>query len=204
MRKVFVFVILLLFNFFFIYGINYTNELMFKNDFMIYFKGKPISHNEEKEENKEELVVDTSYDGESYDDIGKKMDKIFSETLLEGYGSYIAKNSIAKGVNPYLIAGIILESTGCQNECNIILKQCNNVSLLKGEPGCFGGAYKKYGSIEDSIIDFINEISKKFYTKEMQIPSKMYKDYGKSSAWAFKVNKIMEKVKKVKVYKIFN
>ena len=198
MRKVFVFIILLLFNFLFIYGINYTNEIMFKSNFMIYFKGKPSTPDEETEKEEEIVVVDTSYDGESYEEIGKKMDKNLAGSLLEGYGEYIAKNSIAKGVNPYLIIGIILESTGCKNECNIIFKQCNNVAGIKGDPGCFGGSYKKYNSISDGINDIINEISNKFYTKEMQIPNKMYRDYGKNTTWAFKVNKIMETVKRSK------
>ncbi len=197
MRKVFVFIILVLFNFLFVYGINYANELMFKNDFMIYFKGKPVII---KEDDKEEEVViaDTSYDGEKMEDIAKKMDKYLEKTLLEGYGEHIAKTSISKGVNPYLIGGIILESTGCKNECNIIFKQCNNVAGIKDSPGCFGGSYKKYNNIGDSITDLINVISKKFYTKEMQVPNQMYKDYGKNATWAFKVSKIMENIKKIK------
>ena len=197
MRKVFVFIILLLFNILFIYGINYTNELMFKNDFMIYFKGKPIII-EEEPENEEIVVVDTSYDGEKMEDIASKMNKYFAKTSLEGYGEHIAKVSIAKGVNPYLIGGIIVNNTNCKNECTILFKQCNNVGSLKGSPGCFGGTYKKYNDVGDSITDLVGEISKKFYTKEMQVPNKMYSDYGKNATWAFKVSKIMENIKKVK------
>lgn len=198
MRKVFVFIILLVFNFAFIYGINYANELMFTNDFMIYFKGKPVLIKEEEVKEEEKEVVDTSYDGVSIEEIGKKIDKVYSETLLDGYGEFIAKTSVSKGVNPYLIGGIILENTACKNECTIIFKQCNNVSSMKGAPGCFGGSYKKYNSVGDSILDLVNEISKNFYTKDMQVPTKMYKDYGKNATWAFKVNKIMENIKKVK------
>ena len=197
MRKVFVFIIVLGFNFFFVYGVNYTNELMFKNNFMIYFKGKPVVVPTE-EEQEEEIVVNTDYDGESYEQIGKKIDKVFAKTLLEGYGEYVAKTSIAKGVNPYLVGGIILEGSSCNVECSFIFKECNNVAKLKGEPGCFGGVYKKYDSIGDSITDLVGEISKKFYTKEMQAPYKMYKEYGKNSTWAFTVTKIMENIKKSK------
>ncbi len=197
MRKVFVFIILLLFNFLFVYGINYANELMFTNDFMIYFKGKPVIIKDDDKED-EVVVADTSYDGEKMEDIARKMDKYFEKTLLEGYGEHIAKTSISKGVNPYLIGGIILESTGCKNECNILFKQCNNVAGIKDSPGCFGGSYRKYNSVGDSITDLVNIISKKFYTKEMQVPNLMYKDYGKNATWAFKVSKIMENIKKIK------
>lgn len=198
MRKVFVFIILLAFNFLFVYGVNYTNEFMFKNNFMIYFKGMPIVVPTEEENKEEELIVNTDYDGESYEQIGKKIDKVFAKTLLEGYGEYVAKTAIAKGVNPYLIGGIILEGSSCKTECSFIFKECNNVAKVKGEPGCFGGNFKKYDSIGDSITDLVNKISEKFYTKEMQMPYKMYKDYGKNSTWAFVVSKIMETIKKSK------
>ena len=197
MRKVFVFIILLGFNFLFIYGVNYTNEYMFKNNFMIYFKGKPEVP-EEKEDDSKEEVINTDYDGENYEQIGKKLDKVFTKTLLEGYGEYIARIAIAKSVNPYLIGGIILESTACKMECNILFKQCNNVSGMKGEPGCFGGNYKKYDSVGDGIIDLVNYISKNFYTTELQNPNKMYQEYGKNTTWAYKVNKYMETIKKSK------
>lgn len=198
MRKVVVFIILLGFNFLFICGVNYTNEFMFKNNFMIYFKGIPIEIISENEEGGEEVVVDTDYDGESFEQIGKKIDKVFAKSLLEGYGEFVAKTSIAKGVNPYLIGGIIWNESDCGVECSFIFKQCNNVSKLKGEPGCFGGTYKKYNNIGDSITDLVNEISKKFYTKESQAPYKMYKEYGRNSTWAFSVSKIMETIKKSK------
>ena len=197
MRKVFVFIILLLFNFLFVYGINYANELMFKNDFMIYFKGKPVIISDEEEENKE-IIIDTSYDGEKMEDIARKMDKYFEKTPLEGYGEFIAKTSISKGVNPYLIGGIIIDNTSCKNDCSILFKQCNNVGGLKGTPGCFGGTYKEFKNVGDSITELVGEISKRFYTKEMQVPNTMYADYGKNATWAFKVNKIMEKLKTMK------
>lgn len=197
MRKVLVFIILLAFNFLFVYGVNYTNELMFKNNFMIYFKGMPIVIPIE-EELEEEIIVNTDYDGESFEQIGKKIDKVFKKSLLEGYGEYVAKTSIAKGVNPYLIGGIIWNESECNVECSFIFKQCNNVSRIKGEPGCFGGAYKKYDNVGDSITDLVNEISKRFYSKELQTPYKMYKDYGKNSTWAFTVSKTMETIKKSK------
>ncbi len=201
MRKWLIFIILLLFNFLFIYGINQTNILMFNNNFMIYLYPQPEEIKEEEPEvvkEEEEEEVDINFNGESVEQIGKKMDKYFEKTLLEGYGEYIAKSSIKKSVNPYLIAGIMLENTGCKNECSIILKECNNVSGIKGSPGCFGGTYKEYDGIDGSISDLIGMISQKFYTPEMQVPNKMYKDYGKTSTWAFIVSKYMEEIKKVK------
>ena len=203
MRKGLIFLILLAFNFLLIYGINQANVLMFNNNFMIYLNKEddpePIKEETETEDpKKEEVVVDTKFNGETYEAIGKKIDKYCKKTPLEGYGEYIAKNSIIKGVNPYLITGIILESSNCKIECSIIFKECNNVSGMKGSPGCFGGTYKSYNKVEDAISDIIGLISKDFYTPEMQSPYKMYKDYGKTSSWALKVSNYMDNIKKTK------
>ena len=201
MRKGFIFIILLAFNFLLIYGINQANVLMFNNNFMIYLNpsDKPVEDTPKEEDPvKEEEPVDTSFNGESIETIGKKIDKYCAKTPLDGYGEYIAKTSIRKSVNPYLISGIILESTNCKNDCSIIFKECNNTSGMKGSPGCFGGAYKVYKKLEDSISDLVNTISHDFYTPEMQSPYKMYKDYGKNSSWAFKVTNFMDVIKRTK------
>ena len=200
MRKGFIFVILLAFNFLLIYGINEANLLMFNNNFMIYLNSedKPVEKEEDNPIASPEEPVDTSFNGESFEAIGKKIDKYCAKTELEGYGEYIAKTSVMKSVNPYLIVGIILESTNCKNECSVIFKECNNTSGMKGSPGCFGGSYKEYKKLEDSISDLVNKISHDFYTPEMQAPYKMYKDYGKSSSWALKVSNFMEAIKRTK------
>ena len=170
---------------------------------MIYLNSedKPIDdpkveENDPKE--KKEDPIDTDFNGESVEVIGKKIDKYCKKTPLEGYGEYIAKTSIRKSVNPYLISGIIIENSNCINECSVIFKECNNISGMKGSPGCFGGAYKQYNSLEDSITDLVNYISHDFYTPEMQSPYKMYKSYGKNSSWAFKVSNYMDIVKRTK------
>ena len=201
MRKVLIFVILLAFNFLLVYGINQANLLMFNNNFMIYLDQDDKPKEEEIKEDtpiKEEKPVDTSYNGESIEEIGKKIDKYCDKTALEGYGEYIAKAAITKSVNPYLVSGILLESSNCKNKCSILFEECHNASGIKGQPGCFGGSYKKYDKLEDSINELVNKISKEFFTPEMQTPYKMYKDYGKNSSWALKVSNYMEAVKKTK------
>lgn len=200
MRKGFIFLILLAFNLLLIYGINQANVLMFNNNFMIYLnaKDKPVTPKDEDTSKEETEPVNTSFNGESAEVIGKKIDKYCSKTPLDGYGETIARAAIKKSVNPYLISGIILESTNCKIECSIIFKECNNVSGIKGSPGCFGGAYKSYSKIEDAITDIVNDINKNFYTLEMQAPYKMYKSYGKTSSWAFKVSNYMDAIKRTK------
>ena len=199
MRKWFVFIILLAFNFLLMYGINSANVLMFNNDFMIYLnkENKPVTPKEEEDDNSK-VEIDTNFNGESIEEIGEKIDNYCKKTPLEGHGEYIARASIMKGVNPYLIGAMVLESSKCKTDCSVIFKECNNVSGIKGRPGCFGGAYKYYSNIDDSINEMVNNISKEFYTKEMQMPYKMYKELGVNSSWAFKVSNYMERLKKGK------
>jgi len=201
MRRGFIFLVLLAFNLLLIYGINQANIIMFNNNFMIYLNPEdelmPVKEEEEVVQ-EEEIPIDTKFNGESIETISKKIDKYCKKTPLEGYGEYIAKTSIVKGVNPYLISGIILENSNCKIDCSVIFKECNNTSGMKGSPGCFGGAYKSYNKLEDSILDVINIISHDFYTPEMQAPYKMYKEYGRSSSWALKVSNFMDGIKKTK------
>ena len=198
MRKWFIFIVLLVFNFLLLYGINQTNILMFNNNFMIYLNKKEEPKTPKEDDTPKEEEVDTSFNGESIEEIGKKIDNYCKKTPIEGHGEYIAKTSITKGVNPYLIGAIILESSKCKTDCSVIFKECNNVSGIKGSPGCFGGAYKYYKDIDDSINDIVGSISKSFYTQEMQVPYKMYKDYGKNTSWAFKISNYMEGLKRGK------
>lgn len=197
-RKIIVLIFVSVFNFVLIEGINYTNQYMFKHNFLIRL-------NEDKEEKPSEVIpgddtpiINTDYNGESASSIGKKIEKLLKKSDLEGYGEYIATTSIKKGVNPYLIGGIILENTNCAAECSIIVKNCNNVGELKGSPGCFGGSYKKYNLIEESIDDLVNYIYDNFVSNDLTNPNAIYKKYGKDTTWAFKVNRYMEKIKKSK------
>ena len=145
MRRCIILFVLLIFNFFVFYGIKEFNKIIIDNDMVIYFNEKPVVTPKEEVEFLD-VVVD-EYNKEKIENIINKMDKYFLKTPLEGYGEYIVKTSAYKGVDPYLIAGIVLESTTCKYDCSILFKECNNVYMEKGEPGCFWGSYKKYDKI---------------------------------------------------------
>ncbi len=196
MRRSVILITLLVFNFFIFYGIKEFNKVIIDNDMMVYFKEKPVVIETEKVEFLD--VVVEEYNKEKIENIIAKMDKYFNKTPLEGYGEYIVKTAAYKGVDPYLIGGIILESTTCKYDCTILFKECNNVYMEKGEPGCFGGSYKKYDKIDDSILDLVLNIRKNFEDSKEQTPVKIYKHFNKNSSWAFKVNKYIEILKRVK------
>ena len=199
-RKIIVFILILGFNFILINGISYANRLMFENDFIIKINNDKTNENLNNNISQEETPsINTEYEGESIESVAKKLEKYFKKTPLEGYGEHIASSSIKKGVNPYLIGGIILENTKCTTDCSIIFKNCNNVGDLRGAPGCFGGSYKKYDSIESSVNDLVDYVYDKFIVNKLTSPTAIYKKYGKDITWAFKVTNYMEKIKKVKI-----
>ena len=197
MRKRLVFVIILLCNFFFVYGINYANQVMEENDFLIYLKeeDKPVV---EETEVKEDHSNDKEFNGESIEVIGEKIENVFAKTDLEGMGEYVSRSSITKGVNPYLVGGIILVNTNCKNECSVLFKQCHNVSEKKGKPGCFGGTYQEFNNVNEGIDALILDIGNKFSDVETQLPYKIFSSFGKNETWAYKVNEYMERLKRGK------
>lgn len=197
MRRFLILLILLIFNSLIFYGIKEVNKVIIDNDLFVYFNEKPIVIEDEEEENLDVVVDD--FNGENIEKISQKLDKYFEETALAGYGDYITKTAAYKNVNPYLVAGIVLESTSCKYECTPLFNECNNVFMEKGEPGCFGGSYKKYKKIDDSILELTLKIRKGYTDIKEQVPAKMYKDFNKNLTWAFKVEKYMEKLKGIKV-----
>ena len=193
-RRIVVFIFVCLFNLVLVNGIGYVNTFLSENNFLIVLNDKPQDENNnvdvpnEEEENHE-------YNGEDSKKIINKLEKFLKKTELEGYGEYIVSSSLKKDINPYLIAGIIMENTNCKVECSIIVKSCNNVGDLNGSPGCFGGKYKKYDYLEDSIDDLVDYIHDKFIDNDLTTPNAIYKKYGKDATWAYKVNSYMDKIK---------
>lgn len=195
-RNIILIILLFVFNGLWLYGISYINKFIASNDLMIIVGKKNSDDKPNTNFPKEEIV---EYEGESYSNIGKKIEKYLSKTSLEGYGEYIAKHSVNKGVNPYLIGAIIIVNSNCDIQCNAIVNKCYNVGDLSGSlGGCFGGTYKKYASFEDGIDDLINYILNEFYASDLKTPSTIYRKYGKNSAWSYKVSRYMERIKKNK------
>ena len=136
-RNILLFILLFAFNILWLYGISYANRFIAVNDLMIMIKDESkIDEPIVEEPSIEEELVE--YDGESFESIGKKIEKFLAKTKLEGYGEYIAKYSVNKGVNPYLIGAMVIVNSNCTIQCNAIVEKCNNVGDLKGSTGgCF-------------------------------------------------------------------
>mgnify|MGYP003294935881 CR=1 FL=1 len=183
-RNISLVIIVILFNVVWLYGINYTNSLF-------------LTPEKEVVVDKTEKVEILDFEGISYKEIGEKIDKHLEKSSLKGKGKYIAKSAISKGVDPYLIASIIIINTGCDRVCNFKTTNCKNVGdLVGGKVTCYDGRYTKYDKYEDSIDDLVNYIYNDFYSKEVKSPYDFYRSYGKTTNWAFKVNEKMEELRR--------
>ena len=128
------------------------------------------------------------------DELADKLDRNLKSTL-KGKGRLFAEYSIELGLDPYLAVSIVLLETGCNWECSSLVKQCNNVGGIKGSPGCFGGSYQKYSSLDVGIKSFMDLLYNNYYAKGLTTPEKINPKYAESKTWAQKVNKYIEKIR---------
>lgn len=157
-------------------------------------KNKKINFNPVNKKG-EEIFVEVLYEGKTIDEIAEKLNKSLKSDL-SNTGILFAKHSIEYGVDPYLAVSISLLETGCKWNCSRLVKECNNIGGIKGNPGCFGGSFKKYETIEEGIESFIKLLANGYYAKGLTTPELMEKKYaGGSSTWAIKVNNYLNQVK---------
>ena len=134
------------------------------------------------------------YDVFKWYELRYNLDLNFKSTL-KGKGRLFAEYSIELGLDPYLAVSIVLLETGCNWECSSLVKQCNNVGGIKGSPGCFGGSYKKFSSLDVGIKSFMDLLYNNYYAKGLTTPEKINPKYAESKTWAQKVNKYIEKIR---------
>ena len=99
-------------------------------------KNKKINFNPVNKKG-EEIFVEVLYEGKTIDEIAEKLNKSLKSDL-SNTGILFAKHSIEYGVDPYLAVSISLLETGCKWNCSRLVKECNNIGGIKGNPGCFG------------------------------------------------------------------
>lgn len=148
----------------------------------------------EEEEPKEEPVVEKVYNNMTMEELSAKLNRSLNSTL-SNTGNLFAQYSIKYGVDPYLAVAIALHETGCKWECSTLVKQCNNVGGQKGSPGCGGGAYKYYATLEEGIHGFIYNIYNNYYKYGLNTPELMNSKYAESTTWATQVNAYITSIK---------
>lgn len=147
-----------------------------------------------KEEQAKEIKSKIVYDGMTIDQLSAKLEKSMNSNL-KGKGALFATESIKLGLDPYLAVAITLQETGCSYDCSSMVKMCNNVGGLKGKPGCNGGSYMSFSSLDEGIKSYLKILHKRYYSKGLTTPEKMNASYAASPTWASKVNWYIKKVK---------
>lgn len=204
-RKIILIISVLVFNILWINVISLTNNLASHYNIVIKTKQK-VNMNNATIIDDIDVMLENNLTYENVDAvvIGNKIN-VYLKGELSGYGELIAKYSIVNNVNPYLVAAMIVENGECNETCSVLVSKCHNVGKLPydkdiiGEVACFGGYYRSFSNIEDSIKTYIKYINKNFYQKEMTTPSTIYSAYKKDVRWVFRVNNYMEQMKNVNV-----
>ena len=205
-RKIILIIFVLIFNLLWINTISLTNSLANHYNIVIHIKEKANLKNTTIIDDIDVMLENNlSYENVDSLVIGNKINTLLKGDLLN-YGEFISKYSIVNDVNPYLVAAMIIENSECDDEtCSVLVNKCHNVGKTPynkdaiGENACFGGYYRNFKTIEDSIKIYIKYIKTNFYDKEMNTPATIYKAYKKDVRWVFRVNNYMDQMKNASV-----
>lgn len=165
-----------------------NNELLAINE----SKKEVIKPIEIPEPKPEPVIV---YQGMTMEELAKKLNKNLKSSL-KGKGNLFAKYSIKYGVDPYLSLAIVLHETGCNSgTCSSLARECNNIGGMKGSPGCGGGPYKKFSSLEEGIKAFYKNLSKNYYKQGLTTPESIGRKYAESETWPSRIRYYMNLIK---------
>ena len=163
-------------------------------------KAEIVSNNKEEDNKIVELNMEQApqsvyipprievYDGMTLEELGEKINRNLGNGYLSGKGNLIASKCIELGVDPYIVTAIILHETGCKYNCSTLVKQCNNVGGQKGAPGCGGGSYKYYTTLDDGIVGHIENLYYNYFSKGRTTVESIAPRYAASTAWSGKIN----------------
>lgn len=152
-------------------------------------KAKILKKTKEKEE--VELIVNKiNENGSSNKEIEKIANRLNEvlEFKLANQGMLYASYSIERGVDPYLAVAISIHETyrGASKE----VTEYNNVGGMR-----YKGRALQYDTIEEGIINYIDNLADNYYAKGLDTPEKMQSKYAGSTSWATNVNYFYNKIK---------
>lgn len=163
-------------------------------------KKEEIIKNEKEEEiknnveNLKEIVDPKVYDGLTMTELTQKLERNLNSTL-SGYGYLFASYSLSLGLDPYLALAITLQETGCKWNCSTLVKECNNVGGMKGSPGCNGGSYKAFPTLEEGIKSYLDNLYYNYYSIGLTTPELINPKYAESTEWSRYVNNYLIQIR---------
>lgn len=157
--------------------------------------------NVEEEQVEEPVIEEASapvdpivFEGMTLDELAAKLDRSLISTL-SGTGYLFASRSVELGIDPYLAVSIVLHETGCTWQCSTLVTQCNNVGGMKGSPGCGGGSYKAFATLEEGINSYMDNLYNNYYAYGLTTPELMNPKYAASTSWASQVRGYMDQLR---------
>ena len=154
-RKIILIIVVFLFNILWVNAISLTNNLTSHYNLIIETKEKKNQNNTIIDDIDVMFENDLSFENVDATVIGNKINTgLHGE--LSGFGELISKYSIVNNVNPYLVAGMIIENSECGETCSVLVTKCKNVGKLPynkemiGETACFGGYYRSFSKKQPS------------------------------------------------------
>ena len=134
------------------------------------------------------------YNGLTLEELAAKLDRNLGSGYIAGKGYLVASYCLQSGVDPYVAVAIMLHETGCSSNCSSLVRSCNNVGGQKGAPGCNGGAYKAYNTLDEGIIGFIDNLNRNYYSKGLNTIDAIGPRYAASTTWVSKIYAYVNKI----------
>lgn len=135
------------------------------------------------------------YEGMTLEELAIKLDRNLGTDIVAGKGALIASECVNKGVDPYVAVAILLHETGCKHSCSRLARTCNNFGGQKGAPGCNGGAYKAYNSIDEGLVGFIDNLYRNYYSRGLNTVESIGPRYAESNTWVGKINSYVSQIR---------
>lgn len=151
-------------------------------------------HKNKVQEEKEVIELPVIYEGLTEEQLAEKLNRSLNSTL-SGTGSIFARYTANTGLDPYLSVAIVLHETGCKWNCSDLVNSCYNVGGVKGAPGCYGGSYKAYSSLEEGINAYLDNLYYNYYARGLTIPETINPYYAESTTWAQSVNNYIYEIR---------
>lgn len=135
------------------------------------------------------------FEGLTIEELADRLNRNLGTGYISGKGYLIASQCIEKGIDPYIAVAIMLHETGCKSSCSKLVRTCNNVGGQKGAPGCNGGSYKAFATLDEGIIGFIDNLHRNYYAKGLTTVETIAPRYAASKAWPSKINSYVNQIR---------
>lgn len=135
------------------------------------------------------------YEKMTIEELSDKLNRNLGSGYISGKGYLIASKCLEKGVDPYVAVAIMLHETGCKFNCSTLVRTCNNVGGQKGSPGCNGGAYKSFATLDDGIVGFIDNLYNNYYSKGLNTIDLIGPRYAESKTWVSKIYSYVNQIR---------